>query len=164
MWLKCESWDVECAGGSLYRGLSRYRAERRVEMSSPIKRVPVSMPLNIQVAIDDWFELAFGIRFRESSLFCTGSIINARHYAGDHGEVRVVRPMDDFAFCWSPLVADLYEEYELAPTGESIESLMNRSEFQCHDLGEAMRSGNEVMLVGRRFEAFHVCPALVRLE
>lgn len=105
------------------------------------------MPLHVQAEIDDWFEAHFGVRFRQRSIFSTGSLEVARDYARDTGEVRVLRPTADYCFCWSPQCEDLYGEFMNSPSDESIPMLLKRLEFRCDDLASAILSNNEIMLV-----------------
>ena len=129
------------------RGFSTRSHEQTFHFSSPENRVPVSMQQHTQVEIDDWFETHFGVRFRQRSIFSTGSFEVARNYARDTGEVRVLRPTADYCFCWSPLCEDLFGEYIDSPSGESIPMLLKRLEFRCDDLASAILSNNEIMLV-----------------
>lgn len=103
--------------------------------------------------MDDWFFNRFGMRFRESSLFGTGDLVTAQGYAKDWGQVRRLEPKDKFCFCWSPDCADLYNEFVNSRSTESVEDMLERLDFQCNDLGAAIRSHNEVMLVCRDIEA-----------
>lgn len=105
------------------------------------------MPPEVQIEIDNWFESRFGVRFRQRSIFSTGSMEVAREYARGTGEVRVLRPEVDFCFCWSPLCVDLYGAYEDADRHESISALLEHLQFRCDDLSSAIRSKHEIMLV-----------------
>jgi hypothetical protein len=126
---------------------------RDVYLSSPENRVPVNMPLNAQQEMDDCFENSFGVRFRQQSLFCTGSFEVAKSYAGDFGEVRVIRPESRFCFCWGVHSDDLYFEYCKMKDFERIPDFIERLIFKTDDLHHAIQSGNEIMLSGSRFRA-----------
>ncbi len=137
----------------LLRGFPTRASEQIVTISSPTDRFPVNMPLCVQLEIDNWFEAKFGVRFRQRSLFCTGSIEVARGYTHMVGEVRTLRAVEDFCFCWSPLCDDLYGAYETSSHNESIGELLSRLQFRCDDLISAIRSQNEIMLVCSRVQA-----------
>jgi hypothetical protein len=153
IWFEAVQWDELSGEQPLYRGFSKKIEGVSVQISSPENRSPVSMPLGIQTEMDNWFENRFGMRFRQRSLFATGSLEAATHYAADHGEVRVLRPIAPFCFCWSEQCADLYEEYENMPRDESIPELLQRLEFKCVDLDQALQSSHEIMLIGTTFQA-----------
>lgn len=146
-WNFAVDWDNLSDGLLLLRGFRARASGEVVILSSPSDRSPVHMPLVVQVEIDNWFELRFGVRFRQRSLFCTGSMDVARDYARSDGEVRALRPNAVFSFCWSPLCVDLYGAYMDAVKCEPITDLLERLQFKCDDLSSAIRSGHEIMLV-----------------
>jgi hypothetical protein len=147
IWKSSDQWEELTQSFSLLRGFSTRSHEQTFHFSSPESRAPVNMPPHVQVEIDDWFEAHFGVRFRQRSIFSTGSLEIARNYARDTGEVRILRPTADYCFCWSPLCEDLYGEFLDSPYGESIPMLLKRLDFRCDDLASAIRSNNEIMLV-----------------
>lgn len=153
MKFEAAQWDELTKGQPLYRGFSIKLKNASVQIASPRNRSPVSMPLSIQTEMDNWFETRFGIRLRERSIFATGNIEIAKHYAGDYGEIRVLRPIEPFCFFWSEYCADLYEEYENMPRDESIPELLHRLEFKSIDLDRALQSSHEIMFVGTTFQA-----------
>ncbi|WP_150125128.1 hypothetical protein [Aquaspirillum sp. LM1] len=146
------TWPCDSKGLFVYRGFGRERAEHVIEISSPKNRHPRDTPLDVQIQVDNWLEQRFGYRFRESSLFVTGDYMNATNYA-QHGEVRVIQPLSDYVFCWSRKCCDLYGEVELSPQSESIPDMMERLEFQCTDIYNAIKSGNEIMIICDRLKA-----------
>lgn len=146
------TWFCDSKGLSIYRGFNKVRAELAIELSSPKNRRPRDNSLEVHAQADDWFEQRFGYRFRESSLFVTGDYENDKSYA-EHGEVRVIQPLSDYVFCWSPKCCDLYGEVELSPQSESISDMMARLEFQCTDIYSAIKSGNEIMIICDRLKA-----------
>lgn len=147
IWNSPSLWENLFSEHSLFRGHRCRNSSEVLTLHSPSARLPVHTPPAVQVEIDNWFENRFGIRFRQRSLFSTGSLEVARSYAGDYGEVRVLRPAADFCFCWSPVCEDLYAEYENLRYGESIPMLLDRLQFRCDDLQSAILSKNEIMLV-----------------
>ena len=146
------TWPFDSKGLSVYRGFGNNRTEQVMEISSPKNRHPRDTPLDVQIQVDNWLEQRFGYRFRESSLFVTGDYMNAKSYA-EHGEVRVIQPLSDYVFCWSPKCCDLYEEVTLSPQGESVHDMMERLEFQCTDIYNAIKSRNEIMIICDRLKA-----------
>ncbi|ASU39120.1 hypothetical protein hmeg3_13045 [Herbaspirillum sp. meg3] len=148
-----DDWKPLSGGMLLYRGFSQKAPEDTVLVRSPTDRKPAHMPLSVQHQMDDWFEKELGTRFRQRSLFTTGSLDVARRYAGDHGEVRVIQAIGPFQFCWSKKSHDLYDEFEAMSQQETIPAMLERLDFKCSDLEGALQSGNEIMLVGDAFKA-----------
>jgi hypothetical protein len=111
------------------------------------------MPLGVQRLMDDWFETRFGVRFRQCSLFATGDISVARDHAKGGGEVRHLCPVSSYSFCWSPLCDDLFHMYEQTAATEPVEELLERLNFRCEGMADAIASGNEIMLVCSSVEA-----------
>lgn len=144
---KKEDWHRESAGQLLYRGFARSLAVQEAMVKCPANRPPRNMSPLDQREVDDWFEGKFGIRFRESSLFCSGDIEIAKAYAADYGEVRHMTPVSDYSFCWSTKTADLYHEVSIF-TGHKLSELLETLDYKCTDLGDAIRSGYEIMLYG----------------
>ncbi len=152
-WKTPKSWIADVGGHVLYRGFAKICGEDSKLISSPVNRVPKHMPPEVQVRIDDWFETRFGVRFRQRSIFSTGSIEIAKQYAQDWGEVRVLRPLNTYAFCWSRNSVDLFGEYEEKANGETVEAWLDRLEFTTDDISGAIESKREVMLVCESVEA-----------
>lgn len=150
-WFQPEQWACLTQNLPVFRGTGQTKPERTVQVASPQDRIPVSMPKLVQKEIDDCFEKMFGLRFRQKSLFVTGSFDVAEGYAKDYGEVRTIRPSAPFCFCWGLHSKDLYFEYMEMPHGESIEDLITRLDFRTSDLIQAIQLGHEIMLVGESF-------------
>jgi len=146
-WKQSHSWIADAASQPIYRGFERTFASDVEIIASPMDRVPKHMPCEVQVLMDDWFEARFSVRFRQRSIFSSGSIEIARDYAGVWGEVRSLTPRTNYAFCWSHRCPDLYGAFEAIAPGETIEALLDRLEFTTDDISGAIRSGCEVMLV-----------------
>jgi hypothetical protein len=150
MWNDAEQWNAMRAGSLAFRGSSHWQANGGpVVISSPEDRRPVHMPQAAQRAIDDYFEQKFGLRFRQRSLFATGNGAEARQ----HGVVRALTPLEPFCFCWSPVSADLFEEFQAKAEAFAFSDWLDSLQFQCDDLAAALRSGHEIMLVGPAFRA-----------
>lgn len=145
---KAENWDEMTGGLKLYRGFTRPFFDKIGEIEYPEDRKPVSIEPNEQIIIDDYFESVFGVRFRKRSLFCTGDLNTASQYKQSNGEVRSIRPMGDFQFCWSKNSHDLYYAIKYRPANEKLLELLKRLQFQNTDLEGALRSGNEIMITG----------------
>jgi hypothetical protein len=131
----------------LYRGFPYADSNEITIVESPIKRIPLSMPISLQREIDDWFAIHFGVRFRESSLFATGCRDTASRHAVGESEVRVLRPLGPYMLCWSPTIEDLFVHVNDHPN-IAINDLLSDGSFRTDGLAEAICSGNEVMLVG----------------
>lgn len=150
-WFEASEWDVMLQGRLLFRGFSKEIDQQTLMTASPKHRTPVNMPPHVQVEMDDWFEGSFGIRYRQRSIFATGSFDNALGYAGTFGEVRKIRPTGPFCICWSPYVVDLYIDYQNISSQESLTRFLARQHFSNEDLGNAAETGHEIMLVGDAF-------------
>ena len=150
MWIDPELWDEMRGGLTAFRGSKLWQPSGApLVVASPENRRPVHMPERVQQEIDDYFEKRFGIRFRQRSLFATGSFGEARL----HGVVRAITPQAPFCFCWSPSSADLFEEYGAKPDAKPLVAWLEELQFRCDGLSDALRSGHEVMLVGPAFLA-----------
>ncbi|WP_157158300.1 hypothetical protein [Delftia sp. Cs1-4] len=153
IWNSEKKWEEFSSGLRVLRGFGIRSSEKSITLHSPAARTPVNMPQSVQVEIDNWFETRFGIRFRQRSIFGTGSFEVAQSYTRDFGEVRALRPEADFCFCWSPLCEDLYGAYQECSPSESIADMLDRLDFRCNDLYSAILSGNEIMLVCSSIQA-----------
>lgn len=151
VWHKPEEWDTLVNGQYVFRGFSKNTSNLPATISSPQHRQPVNMPLAVQSEMDDWFEDVFGIRYRQRAIFVTGDFNCAASYAGTYGVVGKIRALAPFAFCWSPICTDLYVEYQQMPSNETLVRFLSRQNFTDMDLAQALKSGNEIMLVGSSF-------------
>jgi hypothetical protein len=151
MWLEAGQWSVATDGRTALRGANWGSEEPVLIVPSPANRMPVSTPLHVHMLVDDFFERRFGVRFRSRALFATSNPTTAAKY----GAVRQLVPQADFCYCWSPVVADLFEELLHKDPNEPFGDFLDRMSYRCHDLAGALESGNEVMLVGAKFEAHH---------
>ena len=101
---------------------------------------------DIQNALDDWFEQKFRIRFRQSSVFCTGDHYDAKSYSEPNGTTAIVLPVGDYDYCWSPDVGDLFISLQ-RNKGHDLTSFMNLSHYRCNEgIAKAIESGHEIML------------------
>lgn len=129
----------------LWRGISRFEFDD----NEPLRIVPVNqsrrpmhIKADIQNALDDWFEQKFGIRFRQSSAFCTGNQYDAASY----GTAVIVLPVGDYDYCWSPDVGDLFIELQ-RNKGLTMQALLEQNHYKCNEgLISAIESSNEIML------------------
>ncbi|WP_166771642.1 hypothetical protein [Xanthomonas arboricola] len=138
----------------LYRGFRTHDSTPEIYISSPVNRIPVDVPPQIQIIVDDYFDEIFGIRFRQRGIFCSGNIKTAREYAHSECDIRSISSIYNFAFCWSPKVKDFYEHLpEFDGTKKTIHEFLKNSRFMTTDLEMAITSGNEIILVGDEFLA-----------
>ncbi|WP_267123035.1 hypothetical protein [Xanthomonas sacchari] len=138
----------------LYRGFAGHDPRKTIVISSPENRTPRDVPIEIQIMADNYFEEKFGIRFRQRGIFCSGDISVARNYANSEADVRVISALTDFGFCWSPKVKDLYESLPYFDgTEKTFHSFLESANYKTSDLEAAIRSGNEIILVGDEFSA-----------
>lgn len=156
IWISPDKWDLITKKKPVYRGTSNSNSRTVMNISSPINRQPVNMPSDVQLKIDDIFESSFGIRFRERSLFSTGSLEVAKSYTGNYGEVRKIRPVEPFCFCWGLHSTDLYFEYMRASEHETICDMIHRLNFKIDDISRAIDLQCEIMLVGSNFQAIKI--------
>jgi len=136
----------------LWRGISRYEFGTDVAVITPVpqNRKPTATDLSIQTLADDWFQEQFGIRFRQSSVFCTGMYEDARSYQYPGGTTLIVLPVGDYDYCWSPIITDLYT---VLPTAQDIEDgsvvseYLDRGKYKFNtELVRGIESTNEIML------------------
>lgn len=151
-----KNWTADSQGLPLYRGFREKNAVAMMKIQSPTDRHPMHMPHDVQSRIDNWFEVRFGVRFRQRSLFATGDITIAKAYSEDSGEVRHLRVAADYFFCWSPFSEDLFQEWQMSPVAESVEQMLERLQFQCDGLADAIKSRHEIMLVCPAIEAYRL--------
>ena len=156
IWNCATTWEAQSNELLLLRVFSTRHGANVIRLSSPASRKPKNMPERVQQEMDDWFEHHFGIRFRQRAIFSTGCLDVASDYAGDYGEVRALRPAAEFCFCWSRTCIDLYGAWAAHPRahpGDPVATLLDSLDFTCEDLGSALRSGHEIMLVCSSIEA-----------
>jgi hypothetical protein len=70
------------------------------------KRKPKDTSTDVQKEIDKLFKLAGFTALRSNSIFCSGSIGQAR----DYGNPYIIFPINGFSFTWSPKMYDLYHQ------------------------------------------------------
>lgn len=144
-----ENFLFDSSGKDIFRGFSHDSPDFSIEFPSPKNRQPKDTPENIHLEMDNWFFEKFGMRFRSQATFVTGSLFVASNY----GNVRKIVPLEDYYFCWSKISKDLFGQFQIKSEFESIESMMNRLNFQCDDLNAAISSGNEIMIICQKFSA-----------
>lgn len=119
-------------------------------------RTPKDTPKDVHKMIDDFMRSHFGIGFRSEAMFCTASLATTLQY----GTPRVVFPIGNFDYCWSPSVSDMYED--LLPDmlchydadsyldSEEIKRGLDKASYRCNvsmvDFRNAIESRNEIMI------------------
>ena len=145
-WLKGDEWEQLRGGLPVYRGFSRPVAEDKITIYAPADRKPKNIPEAAHRIIDDWFLHRFGVRFRTQAVFGTGSLEKAIAHAGDDGEIGLISPNAEFAFCWSPQSYDLFGEYAQLTSDDQIADMLESLQFSAENLEQAVMSGHEIML------------------
>jgi hypothetical protein len=138
-----ENFLIESGNTPLYRGFFRQSPESEIFISSPKNKEPRDTPREVHLEMDEWFFENFGLRFRSQAIFATGSHFAALYY----GQVRTLKPLEEYYFCWSKNSSDLFHTFQAKPANESITNMMERLEFQCTDLKSAINSKNEIMII-----------------
>ena len=137
---------------ALYRGLSYKIPDDQLISIVDVRqdRKPRDTPGDIHTQIDDWFaaNLPSGIRYRSSSVFCSGREVIAHTYAVVGSKVAVVLPVGEFHYCWSPVVRDLYRRSTaLGREVATVDEMMQLGKYvEDQNLPRAVDSGHEVML------------------
>lgn len=119
-------------------------------------RRPLGNSREVQLAVDDWFQEQFGIRFRQSSVFCTGNYEDARSYQSDGNNTLIVLPVGDYDYCWSPEVGDLFigiqqevrrDRRENLPEVTAALNVVRSGEYRYNtDIIDGIQSQCEIML------------------
>lgn len=141
----------------LYRGFKN--SQNAMIFDNPYLKVP-RRPLDSSEQdheeADDWFFKKFNIRYRSSTLFCTGN----KEMAAEYGEVFTLEPLDpeNCLCCWSPKFSDFYNGVRWPEfKGLSISQVLERvgyREFRWNDTvhrAEAALSGHEIMVWSPRY-------------
>jgi len=132
-------------------------------------RQPTDTPPMLQSLIDDWFQHHFSIRFRQTSLHCTGLMSTARAYSSTMVGPVIVLPMGDYHYAYSEVYNDLYQSLhdfgiKLPNSGKGMSrddtlsfyenriiEFMDAGHYQVdHGLTHAIQSGAEIMISGRK--------------
>lgn len=122
-------------------------------------RQPRDMPLAVHQALDGWFSDRFEVKYRGSSLFCTGDVAIAAGYTTEKSALISIEPLGDYSLCYSPNCKDLFGYYQFhwaspETTVEDIKADMDALGFVHQVNGgiqQAVATGHEVMLFGERF-------------
>ncbi len=159
--------DYDLSAYTLYRGMFDIKATF-FKMPTIQDRVPKNTPKIAHETIDDWCEENFGVKFRSTSLFCSGDEEQVTTY----GDTVAIFPIGDFNTLYSKKVYDMYLSLKNAFRGErsaykdidqltdnpkpfsqmfdpdSIRDVLddNKSTFVKNDLKRACDSGNEIMV------------------
>lgn len=106
------------------------------------KRTPLTSSKKDHKGANDWFIKKFGIGFRRDHImFASSNRLNASQF----GVLYIVIPINNFKFCWSPKITDLYCLRDDNQNAD-LEELLNNAGYQITDLRSAIMSGNEVMI------------------
>jgi len=148
----------------LFRGMKIDIKDNASLINVNQNRSPLDTPLNIHNAIDAWFQKKTGIKFRSSSVFCTGSWGTASAYGFN---TFVVIPAGKYDYCWSPIIEDMFEDLGhyvwkldkiagrdkdlttayLEDHPDKLEAFLQKGKFKLNKgLEEAIHSQHEVMI------------------
>jgi hypothetical protein len=91
----------------LYRGTTEYR-----DLIGPVfpkkDRMPMSSPVARHNIMDAWFLKHFGFKYRSGGVFAHVKWELAKSY----GMPFIIFPEDGYKLCTSPIIHDLYDEFE----------------------------------------------------
>lgn len=155
-WFKAEDWDNLTGGLPLYRGVFLPLEQGKVQIPAPINRTPKNLPMHVHTFVDQWFVQHLGAPFRSQALYGTGNFEKAQAHAGAEGEVVLIRPNQDFTFCWSPNSYDLAGDYAQLESDDHLEQMLLEAQFNTTDLEQALLSGHEIMIISDSFTAERV--------
>lgn len=152
----------------MYRGMSDLSFDKGTHskvINVNQNRQPTDTPIGIQTLIDDWFEDEYGVRFRQTSLHCSGNIVTALAYSDNRKDPLIVLPIGNFNYCWSLIVRDMFDDlgaFEYSQPGgdigssreriktwnkDKVDAFMNRSNYRVNEgLVTAIKSQNEIMV------------------
>lgn len=128
-------------------------------------RVPTDTPEGVQSLIDDWFQKNYDVRFRQTSLHCTGRIQTAAAYAASIIGPLIVIPMGEYHYAYSAQYRDLFIalgkiKYAIPNRGigmtpeqvteyyqDKIDDFMNEGDYRVDDnIRGAIAAETEIML------------------
>jgi hypothetical protein len=129
------------------------------------ERQPRDMPVAVHRALNDWFSERFGVKYRGSSLFCTGDVAIAAGYTTQASALISIEPIGEYSLCYSTICKDLFGHYQFhwaspETTVETILADMENLGFVHQVNGgiqQAAITGHEVMLFGESFR-YHLHP------
>lgn len=134
---------------NLFRGMKRNPKNIITKQGRLDDRKPLNTKDDKHQQMNEYFKNKFGEAFR-NSVFVTGDVNEAFKY----GEERVVFPIGEFSFCWSPKIKDTtmnvrwpkVQGYDIGATQDQIDALFDGYNYSNTDLLKAIQSGNEIML------------------
>jgi hypothetical protein len=138
----------------LYRGLAHDSTNMKI-LQCPHNRKPRNTSIVFHNMLEKYFKDRFGIPYRSSSIFATGSKDNAMAYT-NHFSVaglHAMFPIGSPKFCWSPNIDDLtvhfeiYDDKAVLHEGNIIKEL-DRCQYREGDMKSAIASGCEIMIHG----------------
>jgi len=113
-------------------------------------RKPKNSPISVQRAFDDYAESKFGWRPRQTGVFCTSVLSDARFY----GEVYAIFPKNGFKFIYHSEVPDFFIKFDSVRRPFNLHSfeeqldefIYEHGDYQNTDLEGALEEGVEIML------------------
>jgi hypothetical protein len=92
---------------------------------------------------------------RSNSIFCSGSVTQAMIYGLDDNDVYCIFPTNGFKFVWSPKVRDIVNDpdynWRNRYEQEFYDRYVIRKDYTNQALGEAIKSGHEIMIAGEYY-------------
>lgn len=160
--------------GFLYRGIGSLKGKEAGEVfegdsfsGSPYYKInvrkdrkPLTMPLTITQAADDYFEDEFGVRPRTQAVFCYGE--GGRGLANAYGSnLCAIFPIGNFKCIWSPEVADLYDAFSNYHSThdkdpEDVAEWLSAFNYRDDDFDDAVVKNKELMIV---CDSYYAIPA-----
>lgn len=163
----CQPFLSQSKGLPLYRGLGHATEDMYKKSIRLNNRTPKDMPLKIHNKLNQYFLMKHGAKFR-NALFVSGD----DSVASEYGSLYRVFPIGNFEFLWSPMVSDLYTEWEDYDPGynwnrdseemqaekykKSLKKFHDdilKSNYTTSNLPAAINSRNEIMLRGKQYYA-----------
>ncbi len=132
----------------LYHGEWTYADPLMFIKTSRPNRIPKDTPEELQNALDKKLKQAGFEAVRGNSIFCSGSL----SFVKDYGTPYAIFPLNGFDFTWSWKIEDFYElnfsTVETNLINLSPKNFCQHYEFEATDLGDAIKTGNEIYLKG----------------
>ena len=142
---------------ALFRGLGPRAGNASFsKVACPVNRYPMSTNPTVHEISDAWFVDHFGISFRRNAVFATGS----EDEAGGYGLLYAIFPIGDFKICYSPVIKDLFNEWESFEESnghclhnmtselisDEVDSILRRGRYVTGPLTTAIKSKHEIMI------------------
>jgi len=142
-------FDAAIIDYPMYRGIEKIEFPPGSHAKTVIvnqNRIPTDTPEGVQILIDDWFQERVGVRFRQTSLHCTGRFDIAISYSGMATGALIVIPMGEYHYAYSAQYRDLFValgkfNYK-PPNGGAGMSVHEAEQFYKARINEFMDSGD----------------------